>query len=342
VGTGAAAVSDFDRDLDRTNANLAERFRLRRGPRPVLPCLTSIGFEVEVPHSAYFPDLWERYGLQTRRVAQMPAWELAVFSRELEEAEGLLRPVLAATIECGTPRGNDRYWEFSLRPAHDLGLVAEQLELLTACGALPRPRPLELHATIANVRRTGNLYFLVMAAELLYVQPPRIAAVVAATRNAPIFTGWGRKGQAGVFEKGCSDLQGGAQQAVEIRTLQLLASAVDTRSLLRLLAMGSDALVEIEHGTTSVRTEWLRAFRAEAEAALRRRGLPIGNWWRGGPEDGIRYDTWAAFVQEMDSLRAELGSLLAAGVGFEVAAGCPGDDAPVSRSARGAPRERAA
>ncbi len=111
------------------------------------PGVHTIGIEVEVPWSSYFPGLWKEYGLDQRKVSALSADELADLGRRCGDLEVDLLPQLRKTVECGVPRGNDRYWEFSLNPAHDAGLLVEQVRLLSAAGVLPRDRKHSLHVT---------------------------------------------------------------------------------------------------------------------------------------------------------------------------------------------------
>lgn len=288
---------------------LADTFELRRPARPELSGSVTVGIEIEVPFSSYFPVLWRKWGLAGRRVADLPAGELLAFSAECALQEVPLRRRLEATVACGIPRGNDRYWEFSPGPVADLGLLWEQVHLLAAAGVLPRDRRHALHVTLGGLRRTSDVYYLAMALELLYVERERICAGVAATREA-IFTGWGRKGLSGVFEKGSGDLMGGEQVACEIRTLQLPLTDCEFEQMLRLVRVGADAVAARQAGQKSEGTEWLATFRSAAEAALARRGLPASNWWHGGKAGGIDYEAWAGFARHHDALREELDGLL--------------------------------
>ena len=94
--------------------------------------LPTIGIEVEVPFSSYFPGLWRSYGLDRRPLRDMEAHELHAFSTECAAAEVTLRRRLALTVECGVPRGADRYWEFSFAPVRSVGLLVEQVRLQSA------------------------------------------------------------------------------------------------------------------------------------------------------------------------------------------------------------------
>jgi hypothetical protein len=299
----AGVAAALDQAAEATCDRLAAAFEVDRlHDRPHLAGDVSIGLEIEVPHSAYFPELWARWQLHGRRVADLEPQALAQFGRELAELEQPLRTRLAQTVACGVPRGNDRYWEFSLEPVCDLGLAWEQVELLTASSVLPRDRRHALHATLGDVRRTSDVYYLAMVLEILHVQPGRIGAGVAATRER-IFTGWGRKGLSGVFEKGQSELRAGAAVAVELRTLQLPQGRDEWVSMAGLLRAGADAIANRQAGHVDEHTEWFGDVRAAADEALATCGLPANNWWTGGLDGGIQYDTWDRFTKAMPRLR---------------------------------------
>jgi hypothetical protein len=303
--SAASLNASLDAAADEVCERLAQEFDLERPERLLLPGQVTLGLEVEVPFSSYFPELWSSWGLHARRVADLTPAELAAFSSECFELEGPLRRKLNATVECGVPRGNDRYYEFSLDPSADAGLQWEQVELLTAAGVLPRDRGHALHCTLGGVRRTSDVYYLALALELMFVQPQRISAGVAATRKT-IHAGWGRKGLSGVFEKGPGELKARAPFAVELRTLQLPKCGEQLGLMMRMLRGGADALAEKQAGMASERTEWLAEFRGQAEAAFKACGLPATNWWKGGPDGGVQYDVWELFVRELPALKQKL------------------------------------
>lgn len=261
-----------------------------------------IGLEIEVPWRSYFPDLWRDFGLSNRRFGSLSTAEALELTRRCSLQEERLRPLLEATAACGVPRGNDRYWEFALAPTGDLALLAHQVSLLTACAALPRDRPHSLQITIGEVAPCPNLYYLLMALELRYVEPERILSGPAAS-TAAIHTGWLRKGRAGIHRKDAAELALGSQVACELRPLQLPTDDLGFQDLLHTLAWGVECVTG-QAGRES-RQRW-DSFVAHAKAALLRQGLPQGNWADAPP--GV----WERFARAMPLLREELDSLLPA------------------------------
>lgn len=333
----AAIAHHLDEEAEGVCERLAAQFALSRPRRPLLAGRVSVGLEIEVPFSSYFPQLWCSWGLDRRRVGELTAAELEAFSEQCRIHEEPLRAHLAATQVCGIPRGGDRYWEFSLDPVNDAGLLWEEIELLSGAGVLPRDRGHALHCTLGGVRRTSDVYYLAMVCEVLFVEPQRLAAGVAATRTT-IHTGWGRKGLSGVFEKGQSELKGMATVASELRTLQLPATSEVLLELLAVVRAGSDAIADRQAGRDTLGARWWGAVRQECEAALARRGLPAANWWTGGTDGGIRYEVWARFTSQLHAIAADIRPVVQAGL-----AGCvPGDGFwAVDRRGCVAVRERA-
>lgn len=294
-------MTEFDRAARQACLDLAEAFGLEATLPEPNPGAHTIGIEVEVPWSSYFPGLWKEYGLDQRKVSALPADELVELGRRCSELEQDLLPMLRKTVECGVPRGNDRYWEFSLNPAHDTGLLVEQVRLLSAAGVLPRERKHSLHVTVGDMPRCEDLYYLCTLLEVEFVDPQRIRDGINQTRSA-IHTGWARKGLAGIFEKGVSDLKGGATRGAEIRMLQLPQSHEDFARLMARVQWGVNAIADCRAGRDTLAAEMWRVTMARTKQLLADQGLPLENWSRGGQ----RYEVWEQFAQAMPRLRHSL------------------------------------
>lgn len=192
VSTPLSTLHSLNDYAEKVCDKLSRSFGIARPKRPHLLGCVPIGLEIEVPHSSYFPDLWKAWGLHDRRVNDLNPEELAAFGHELAILEAPLREKLELSVECGIPRGNDRYWEFALNPVLDLGLAWEQTELLTLAGLLPRARRQALQATLGNLALSPDAYYFARVLEALYVEPTRIISGARAA-SATIFTGWGAK-----------------------------------------------------------------------------------------------------------------------------------------------------
>lgn len=262
----------------------------------------TIGIEVEVPFSSYFPHLWNNFRLNERGVRDMDTHELHALSRECAAAEQPLRHRLTLTTECGVPRGADRYWEFSLAPVTNIRLLAEQVRLLTAAGVLPRDRRHSLHVTIGGLKASRDLYTLLGIVEVLHVEPERIRQGVDKTRS-PIHSGWGRKGRSGLAEKGAGDLVAGAAHAVEFRTLQLPEGQEE---LLHLLELAQGCAHAILVGQKSQWASRWRALSSAFRAQLQEHDLPDANWWTSGPGGGVDFPAWERFVGAFPAIQRAL------------------------------------
>lgn len=266
----------------------------------------SFGIEVEVPWSSYFPGLWHQFRLNERPFGDLSRQEIEQLTMLCAKEEELLQPILAKTIDCGVPRGNDRYWEFALDPVHDTQILAEQVRLLTAAKALPRDRKHSLQITIGGLAPCRSLYYLAMLLELRYVDPERIRRGIFQSRS-PIHTGWARKGRAGIHFKGSDDLKNGQGIGSEIRTLQLPQKDEDLSVLLATAEFGANAIARIAKGdrTSSDSRAWL-AFEEAAKLALLAHGLPDKNWGKTdeyGVEDARQ---WLLFADLMTSIAQTL------------------------------------
>lgn len=294
--------SVYDLQALSTCERLAHEFGLQQADlADHNPGQVTMGIEIEVPWSSFFPGLWSEFGLAGRKVASLSAAELAELSRRCAVAEQDLLPKLHSTVACGVPRGNDRYWEFSLPPAHDAGLIAEQVRLMSAAGVLPRDKPHSLHVTLGDLPRCPDIYYLCTLLEVEFVDPLRIKAGIEQTRQT-IHTGWARKGLAGVFQKGPDELQGGAAMAAEIRMLQLPVRDDDFLRLMRMVQWCSSAIADRLRGHRSdAASAWVAAMEA-VKRSLLEEGFPLVNWSRGGQ----KYEVWERFVESMPRLRSAL------------------------------------
>lgn len=279
------------------------------------PCKYSLGLEIEVPWSSYFPSLWESHGLKDRRIGELSPAELMRLTQECTAQEFRLLPQLHKTIECGIPRGNDRYWEFAFKPVHDERLVVEQVRLLSAAGALPRDKSHSLQITIGGEVKVevAALYRLAMMLEVLFVDPERINNGIGQTRKT-IHTGWARKGMAGLHLKSSDELQGGCESAYEIRTLQLPQLDDDFSSMMKIVRWGLDGISEKRLSPDSFKAaRWLQATDF-CKKLLLEQGLSDKNWFKSADEQRheIRYSEWNSFSKALPEMKKTMRPFMAA------------------------------
>lgn len=305
-----ATNSDFDLAGEALCEALSSTFNVARpdqsglhGVDPGRSSAVSIGMEIEVPWSSYFPDLWSKYGLAGRRISALDPQDLKSLTDECSVIEESLLPKLRQTIACGIPRGNDRYWEYAFRPVHDTALLVEQVQLLTAAGLLPRDKKHALHITVGGIPRCTSLYYLSMLLELEFVDPKRIQHGVELTKNT-IYTGWARKGLAGILQKQAHELEGGCLVASEIRMLQLPCTDLEFSRLMDTFQWGANAIYDIRQGEDTEAADQWRSFEASAVSILKKHGLPNSNWMK----EGVQYEIWDRFCAAMPAMRDELRS----------------------------------
>lgn len=294
-------MSALDIKSRHTCDSLASALGIESAETVAVPGTVPIGLEIEVKFSSYFPDLWNEFDLEKRGFGGLSKAESDSFSEKCTELEKDLLPKLRSTILAGVPRGNDRYWEFALDPAHDVSLLVEQVELLSEGGVLPRDRRHSLQITVGDLRATPDVYYLAMLLELQTIDAERIAYGIEQTSKT-IYTGWARKGRSGVFEKDALDLKNGSTVACELRPLQLPLNRADFQRLMLDVSWAANAIAAKQGVRPLVDSEGLdrwNAFVGQAKQALHDHGLPDRNW---GGGQAIDRGSWIAFGEKIQDL----------------------------------------
>lgn len=189
---------------------------------------TTIGVEVEVRFSSYFWELFYDFKLDEQPYAALSTSEQAKFLTKLGPLEQPLLAKLNQAIECGVPKGKDRYWEFAHSPVYHPDLLADEIDLLRQADLVPYNQNHSLHITIGGLPMGKDAGILLMILELLgYTSKERILSGV----NPKKATMWSRKGRAGMRERKV-DLEYGTTVATELRTLELPPTHQATQSLL--------------------------------------------------------------------------------------------------------------
>lgn len=294
-------MSALDIKSRQTCDKLAAALGIESGDPVAVPGTVPIGIEIEVKFSSYFPDLWKEFDLEKRGFGGLSKAESDSFSAKCSELEKDLLPKLRSTILAGVPRGNDRYWEFALDPAHDVSLLVEQVELMSEGGVLPRDRRHSLQVTVGDLRATPDVYYLAMLLELQTVDAERIAYGIEQTSKT-IYTGWARKGRSGVFEKGADDLKHGSTVACELRPLQLPVDRAGLHRLMLDVSWAANAIA-FKQGVRPLHDaegldRW-NSFVEQAKQALYDHGLPDRNW---GAGQDIDRGSWIAFGEKLQDL----------------------------------------
>lgn len=274
---------------------------------PLAEARPSLGGEIEIPWSGYFPQLWDRFGLD-RGFAALSLEERLALSEACSREEEALRPRLLKTVECGVPRGNDRYWEFAFDPVVDWRWLDRKIELLEGSGLLPNNGARSFQITIAGLRQGPDAQALARLLEAIASSPRRLQMGLDAAARSVIHTGWARKGSGGVHEKGPEELKGGAPFACEFRTLSLPA---DPEARRRLLATASLGALAIEHAArteapTDLARAWM-AWREECETTLAQAGAaPDRLAWASSRE--IDRVAWGSYMAGFESIAQRLSA----------------------------------
>lgn len=298
--------SEFDADARLSCDRLRAEFKasLEADIPSLVQDRPSLGAEIEIPWSGYFPDLWVQFGLD-RGFSALSLEERLALSEACSAQESSLRPRLFRTVECGVPRGNDRYWEFAFNPVCDWRWLDRQISLLEFSGLLPNNGQRSLQLTIAGLTQGPDAQALARLLECVASNPDRMKAGLESARSV-IHTGWARKGSGGVHQKQPEELKGGALVACEFRAL-LLPQEPARRQLA--LSTASLAALAIEQSNRAdgepaspLALAW-RSWRAECEARLEQVGAGSLTW---ESSSGLNRGSWDAYMTHWPELASDL------------------------------------
>ena len=272
------------------------------GRPPLANCQCSIGLEIEVPWRVYFPELWAKHFCAGQKeFTDFSITDKIALEEESTPQEACLVATLNKTLDCGLGRGKDWYWEFVIPPVFDIRILAEEVSILHTNKLCPWG-PHSLQPTIGGLRRTRTSYFALLALELLFATPERIAKGIH--KKIPTWaTGWGRKGRGGISRKGSMDLQHGDTQAIELRTLCLPASLEEFYSLLAMVSLLSTWLSQEQHGTRIPQWDWAVL---QLEHLLADFGFESGHW----ENPHTNPDIWQRYIAHFYDMKKSASSFL--------------------------------
>ena len=185
-------------------------------PRNISP--KSIGIEIEIKFKYLFPDLHEKYfSDSTKKYYTRSIEEKQKITEEINVAEKDILKLFEKTVECGVPKGLDRYWEFALNPVYDTNLILYQIDILEQVELIPKGYH-SLHINIGDVALNKKAYIVTGALQLLYVRKERIIEGVGDCLN-PVT--WSKKGRAGIRKKTVFQLVN-SDEGYEIRLLEYM------------------------------------------------------------------------------------------------------------------------
>lgn len=196
--------------------------------------LPTIGIEIEVGWSAYFPQefaKWFDNGNRTYR--DFSALERNEFDRVCTKLDERMLPQLEkVSQELGLSRGKDPYWEFVFPPVFDIETTLSSIRILEQQKLLPLGIPHSLHITIADIISDTHSSKLATWLEILAgVSSKRLKQGVH-SQDTSFSAGWARRGNRGMRQRPASELWLGAQQAVEFRSLLVPNTLIVIQELL--------------------------------------------------------------------------------------------------------------
>lgn len=272
---------------------------------PKTHCYPLIGLEIEVKWSSFFPDLAAKYFADGRTYMDLAPDEIRCLTEAMKEVEGAVYDKLNLGLEAGLLRGKDRWWEHVLPATTEPEVVIDIISVMTEVGLLPHGQH-ALHLTVGSVRHSKDLYFALLAMELMASDSSRILSGFHRTHDN-LVAGWAKKGRAGIFVKKDWDLKHEAE-AVELRTVYLDNRPGDAyKSFITLAYKACKAVADIQHQVESNQTHAFRIFRDAATAELIAHGLPNCNWEK--PHQNP--DVWRKFAGSLASLKDHLRDELA-------------------------------
>lgn len=206
----------FDATAAQTLDNLCTIFNKTYTKRPNLISSFSIGIELEIKFKALFPELHNKYFQKNSDFINLSREEKERINSEIYNKESQVLSKFEKTIDCGIPRGLDRYWEFSFTPVYNTVLIVQQIDILKQIGLIPSGKH-SLHINIGGLKLTSKHYWVLMTLELLFADKERIQMGFSSRKEES--AAWAKKGDGGILIKNENDLID-EKIGFELRTLQ--------------------------------------------------------------------------------------------------------------------------
>ncbi len=208
---------NFDYHGKKTVENLCAAFSISAPNIDDLFCPYSIGVEIEVKFRYYFPQIFNEFFLDGKFDTLLEEEKLRI-SIFIAQQESIILPQLQTTVECGIPRGVDKYWEFSFKPVNNIKYLAQQILILKQMDLIPSGRH-SLHITLGGLKLTRTVYWILAYLQLLYIDKHRIQEALEHADKGNGYS-WGKKGMGGILKKFESDLDE-CTTGFEFRTLYI-------------------------------------------------------------------------------------------------------------------------
>ncbi len=209
---------NFDHHGHQTVENLCHEFNTQPPIVDDIICPYTIGIEIECKFRYYFPEIFEEY-FAAGQYYELSEDQKEHVNRVIAQHETRVLAHLEATVECGVPRGGDKYWEFALNPVNNLKYLIQQILILKEQNLIPSGGRHSLHITLGGLKPSRELYWVLAYLQLMFVDSDRIREALSEV-NSNKSSSWGKKGLAGICEKFESDLDG-CTKGLEFRTLYI-------------------------------------------------------------------------------------------------------------------------
>lgn len=281
----------------QTLNKLKKHFDFHAGT-PEIYAVNSIGVEIEVKWRDYFPTLWEKY-LKNSSYQQLSETDKYLLTQECNQLEKILLPKLEQTIQCGIPKGADKYWEFAFNPVTKLNLIIDQIQLLQVNHLIPEGRH-SLHLTIGNMKISKDVYYLLLILELLTCDIERIQSGFNKD-NAKMSAAWGRKGLGGLFQKEARELKHNCLVAVEMRTLEL-TSEISIKDLLIITSYYADIIIDKQNNISNSLIPMWNNLLKQIKNILIQNNLADENW----KKPNLSPNYWHHYIQSFPLLKEQI------------------------------------
>jgi hypothetical protein len=274
--------------------------------------VASIGAEIEVNFSSYFPEFYKKY-IATGEYKNGDFDTKGRISKEIAiEEDKYLLPTLLKTQKMGLPKGQDGYWEFAFLPVNDVYILLDQINLLRHIDLLPKGEH-SLHLTLGDVQESEDVYYMLLLLEMLWGNKNRIYTCLNNLNNPHLSGSFGKKGRGGVFVKAARELEGSTVVACELRTLSInitdnrVDDLLTIRELLETVSLIAGFIKTAQNPacwffqTGEEWKQWER-WKIHAQNILEDHGVVAdSNWGKPHQSRGI----WEKYCEEFDKMSLE-------------------------------------
>lgn len=291
-------MTNLDSQAHQILHNLCQHFKQDMPTIQTWQSDITIGIEIEIKWSAYFPQLWEKY-LKTSSFKNLSFNDKEALSKECTGLETVLLPKLQATQACGLEKGQDKYYEFAFPPIHNVYLINAMIQSLRAENLIPLGEH-SLHLTVGNLPVCKDTYYLLLLLETQACNAQRIASAFH-LENASLSATWARKGMGGLFQKEARELKNDASCASEFRTLHLTENT-NVIQILKDTSIISQAIIDKRQGIETKEVLAWNRWLEKAKEVLNFYSLADENW----KKPNLTPQYWRAYMLHLENIKEML------------------------------------